>query len=149
MNDYWRETKRDINRGGLFGLSWFVIILVVVMFLGAAGWGIKVLTSDARGKGDAYVQKNSAANWVEAQAEFNQRYQDILATDRKIGAAKVALDAAPDDRILQTNYNGLVNYCLAEVGKYNSAAREYLKKDFRDADLPTEIDSLNPNTDCK
>lgn len=149
MNDPWKEAQRDVNRAGLFGLGWFVTLLVVIMVAGAAIWGITVAVSEIKGKGDALTQKNSAQNWVEAQAEFNQRYQDILATDRKIGPAKVAMDADPTNTVLQTNYTGLVNYCLSEVGKYNSTAREYLNKDFRDADLPSEISSTNPSTDCK
>ncbi len=149
MSDQWNNTKRNANRAGLFGLSWALVIFVVIVLVSVALWGLKVVTSETKGKGDAITQKNSASNWVQAQAEFNQRYQDILATDRKIGTAKLALDADPSNAILQTNYNGLINYCISETGKYNSTAREYLKQDFRDADLTAEISTANPNTDCK
>ena len=35
------------------------------------------------------------------------------------------------------------------VADYNAKARNYLAAEFRAADLPAQIDSLNPNTDCQ
>lgn len=145
----WRDTRREMNRAGRFGLGWFIVIVIIVIVIGIAGWGFKVLLSEPKGRGDALVEKNSAENWVKAQKEFNDRYQDILATDRKITVAKEAWDTDQNNAVLQTNYNGLKNYCETAVGEYNSLARSYLAEDFRDADLPPEIDLNDPNTDCK
>lgn len=149
MNDYWKEERRELNRAGRFGLGWMIVIVLVVCVIGIAAWGFRVLTSETKGRGDAVIEKNSAKNWVEAQKEFNVRYQDILATDLKIDIAKKAWNADKNDMVLRTNYNGLVNHCLSAVGEYNSLARSYLAKDFRDADLPAEIDPTNSTTDCK
>lgn len=145
----WREVRRDINRGGLFGLSWLMIIILVVALIGIATWGFKVVTSDAKGRGDAVVQKNSAENWVNAQREFNRTFQEIKSDDRKINDAKVALEADPTNQVLKTNYEGLKQHCNTLVGNYNTDARSYLKEEFRDADLPSEIDLSDPTTDCK
>lgn len=152
MNDYWKDERREMNRYGRFGLGWIIAIVVVIAVISLAGWGFKVLFSEPKGRGDALIEKNSAKNWVKTQKEFNDRYQDILATDLKIDAAKDAWKADKDNAVLQTNYNGLVNYCLSAVGEYNSLARSYLAADFRDADLPAEIDLNDPTnstTDCK
>lgn len=149
MNDIWRDERREMNRFGRFGLGWIIAIVVTVTLISMAGWGLNVLLSEPKGRGDALIEKNSANNWVKAQKEFNDRYQDILATDLKIDAAKRAWNANKNDIVLQTNYNGLVNYCLSAVGEYNSLARSYLAQDFRDADLPAEIDSTNSTIDCK
>lgn len=149
MNDYWKEDRRVLNRAGRFGLGWVLVVVLFVTIISVGGWGLTVLLSGPKGRGDAIIEKNSANNWVKAQKEFNDRYQDILATDLKIDAAKDALKGHANDTVLQTNYNGLVNYCLSAVGEYNSLARSYLAADFRDADLPSQIDPTNSTTDCK
>lgn len=145
----WRDAKRDINRGARFGIGWWLILVAVALAVAAAIWGVTVATSGVRGQGDAIVQKNSAANWVAAQARFEQDYQDILATDQKIVAAHTALQADPTDRTLQTNYSGLTSYCLSKAAGYNADARSYLSQDFRAADLPAQIDPNLSATDCK
>lgn len=148
-NQEWRDVRKDANRVGLFGLGWFTTILIIVALLGAAGWGIKVATSGVHGQGDAVVEKNSSKNWVNAQREFNRLYQEIKADDRKINDAKIALDADPTNPVLKTNYEGLKQHCNTLVGNYNTDARSYLKEEFRDADLPGEINLSDPTTDCK
>lgn len=145
----WRAARRDMNRGGRFGLGWFIIIIVVVAVIGIVAWLFTVGFSEPKGRGDAVIEKNSADNWVSAQKEFNDLYQNILSTDRNIGTAKTAWDADKDNAVLQTNYNGLVNSCNDLVGDYNSLARSYLAQDFRDADLPAQIDMNDTDTDCK
>jgi hypothetical protein len=149
MTDDWRSIRRDVDRGGRLGLKWWVIIVVVALAIGAGIWALTVAVSGPKGQGDAIIQKNSAANWVAAQARFEQDYQDILATDQKIVAAHTALQAAPADRTLQTNYSGLTSYCLSKVAGYNADARSYLSEDFRASDLPDQIDPTLSTTDCK
>jgi hypothetical protein len=147
--DSWRETRRDINRGARFGLGWWLILVLVALAVSAGIWALTVASSGPKGQGDALVQKNSAANWTAAQARFEQDYQDILATDQKIGAAHTALQVDPTDPTLQTNYTGLTSYCLSKVAGYNADARSYLSEDFRADDLPAQIDTTLSTTDCK
>ena len=148
-NNEWRETRRNANRVGLFGLGWVLTVIIIVAILGAVSWGVSVAISGIKGQGDAVIEKNSADNWVAAQAEFENNYQDILATDLKIDNAYQSLQKDPDDRTLQTTYDGLKSYCLSVVSDYNADARSYLSEDFRAADLPSEIDTNNSTTDCK
>lgn len=148
-NEEWKNTRRDANRAGRFSLTWVAVVVAVCLLAAAGIWAFNVFVSGPKGQGDAVMQKNSAENWVDAQADFNRRYQDILATDRKITIAKSSLDASPDDQVLRTNYIGLMNYCTDVVAEYNTQARSYLSREFRDADLPEQISTLNPTTDCK
>lgn len=150
MTDDWREIRRDANRGIRFTLTWVGIVVLFIVLAGAAWWGIGVATSGAKGQGDAIREKNSAENWVAAQARFEDMYADIEATDRKITVAFAALQSDPENKTYQQTYLGTVNYCLEVVGDYNAEARKYLAADFRAADLPQEIDGwAGSDLDCK
>ena len=124
-----------------------VVLGVVALVVG--GYLLKVALSGPVGQGDAHVQKNSAANWTAAQARFEKMYANVVATDQKVTVAKTALDLDPEDKTLQENYTGTQNVCLSMVADYNAEARSYLAEDFRAADLPEQLSSFDPATDCK
>lgn len=128
-----------------------IIFLVVLFFIVTplAVWGFRVATSDVKGQGDSIITKNSSTNRISAQERFEDLYADIKATDAKIGPAKQAMKADPDSQVAQTNYTGLVNYCLDVVGDYNAEARKYTSADFRSIDLPAQISDVDSATDCK
>lgn len=132
---------------------WAIIIVALIIVLSGVVWVIYVVTSPIKGEGDAYIDKNSANNWVKAQAQFEQDYADIKATDTKIGNAYRLWQQNQADKTAQQTYTGLQSYCLSLVADYNSAARSYLSEDFRSSDLPAEIKTdgtnANPSTDCK
>lgn len=128
---------------------WVLCILLVVAVLSIGVWAFQVATSDVKGRGDANLIKNTGTNRVQVQQEFNQRYQDILAADRRITTAYNELQTDKADTVLRTRYAGAVSYCQGAVGEYNAAARTFTKADFRDTDLPAEIDNADPKTDCK
>ena len=126
-----------------------ILAVIVVVAICWFAWGSRVLTSGIVGQGNAIIQKNSAENWTKAQGEFESIYAEIEATDRKITVAKAALDLDPEDLTAKQTYTGTQNVCLSMVADYNAKARNYLAAEFRAADLPAQIDSLNPNTDCQ
>lgn len=130
-------------------ILWTVIAVVVAITVGWGIWAFTVATSQVRGQGNAIIQKNSAQNWTKAQAEFEDMYAHIEASDRKIVIAKERMDANPGDRIAEDNYYGSMTVCQSQVADYNALARSYTAQDFRSADLPDQIDSRNPTTDCK
>lgn len=133
-----------------FGIGgWIIVILLFSMALSAAAWGISVLVSDIKGQGDAIKKKNDAVNRIAASERFEERYQDILAADRRIDVMHNALSADPKSGVAQTNYAGAVNYCLEVVAEYNADARKYTAEQFRASDLPAQIDNLDSATDCK
>ena len=135
------ETRRTV---------WIVVAAVAaVILVAAAAWGIRVATSDIRGRGDAEVTKNDARNRIRAQEGFEARYQDILATDRKLDVLAADATARPGDPAAQRTIVGVKTYCLTAVAEYNAKARSFRDQEFRDADLPHQINPNNPATDCK
>ena len=146
MQDYgYNEDRAQIKKM----VIWIVVGVVIAVLLGWGIWALRVATSGVAGQGNAVVQKNSAANWTQAQAGFVVRYAEVEATDRKIQNAWERLQKDPEDRFAETNYYGARDVCESQVADYNSLARTYLAEDFRDADLPEQIDDTNPLTDCK
>lgn len=145
----WKDERREANRGIRWGLLWALIIIVIFAVAGIAVWGVRVATAPIKGQGDAAITKYSAENWVRAQAKFEERYQDIQATDQKIQVATDAAKANPNDKTAGQTAAGLKSYCISAVADYNAEARKYLSADFRAADLPSRIDTTDPAFDCK
>lgn len=135
------STKRAIGIG--------IAVLLAAVALGWGIWALNVATSGVRGQGNAVIQKNSAANWTTAQAEFEDMYAHIVATDKKVSIAKERLDLDAEDRTAQDVYYGTQTVCQSAVADYNAKARTFLAEDFRSADLPAQIDGHDPMTDCK
>jgi len=123
------------------------VIVVVALVIGI--WALRVATAEPKGRGDAVIEKNSAANWTKAQARFEELYAEIVATDRKVTLAHDLLATDPGNRTARDTYVGTRNVCLSFVADYNAAARTYLAADFRAADLPGQITDTDPTTDCK
>jgi len=153
MSDYGREDRREARKWFGLGIFGWLIILVVAVLVAVAAWGFTVATSDIKGQGDGVIQNNSADNWIEAQAEFEQNFASIEADDIKITNAYAQLQAEPDNTVFRTNYTGIVSHCLSLVADYNADARSYLTEDWRAADLPERIETqgqfADVATDCK
>jgi hypothetical protein len=136
------------------GASWrgVIFITAIIVFIGLVSiglWAFSVGTSDVKGKGDAYKQKNSANNRIAAQERFHDLYNDVIRADKAIDPMKAQLDRSPNSVISQTNYTGAITYCQTAVADYNAATEKYTQRDFRDSDLPFKIDDMDPTTDCK
>lgn len=125
-----------------------VLAVVVVVAIWWVSYGAKVYTSEFTGRGDAIIQKNSAENWVKAQAKFEDMYAGIVSQDMMIGVMAEAYDADPSP-FNKSNLDGARMVCLEQVGDYNAEARKYLSEEFRAADLPYEINTMSASTDCK
>lgn len=141
MTDYGREDRREARRWFGLGLLGWVLIILLALLLAAAVWGMRVLTSEVRGQGDAVIQRNSAENWVAAQAKFEGNYAEYEATLVKIEERAALAAADPDDKTLRTEVSGLRSYCASVAADYNADARSFLLEDFRSADLPGRLDA--------
>lgn len=128
---------------------YIVAAVIFVGLIGAAGWGVKVLLSPAKGAGDAVMQRESANNRISAQERFEDLYAEIVAADQKITVFAAAAKADPKSQVAQTNLIGAQTYCLEVIGDYNAEARKFTSEQFRAVDLPAQIDTLNPATDCE
>lgn len=152
MTEKWYDSD-DPNRvargAAWFSLRWVVTAILVIGVIGIAIWGFRVLTSDAKGQGDAIIKKNEANNRIAAQERFEVLYADIKATDMKIDVWAAQVKASPNDKTAATNYASTITYCLSLRGEYDAEARKFTSEDFRAIDLPAQIDIYNPNTDCK
>lgn len=157
MYDEWDERERKFaekpvrtTMSATFRI-WLIVILVVVLGgLTSAGiWFLKVGTSDIKGAGDAEIVKNEAGNRIRAQEGFEKYFQAILAADQTINLTAESLKADPNNLKLKTELMGQKQACVGLVGQYNAKSRSFTQADFRAADLPYEIDTINPQTDCK
>ena len=144
-----REERRQANMWMGLGIKWWIIIALLIAGFIIGAWLFNVTTSGVKGQGDAQIEKNSAQNWVQAQADFHRYYEGILADDRKIDDTAAELEESPDDAVLKTNLTGLKNHCQDLVATYNTKAQSFLSQDFRDAGLPERIDLNNSTTNCK
>lgn len=126
---------------------WTVVALLAIGLLSAIGWGVSVLISDPKGRGDAVRIKNSAPNRIAAQERFEQLYAEVKRSDASLDVLAAAAKAG--GRVEKTQYTGAISYCLSVVADYDAEARKYSSEDFRSVDLPEQIDTSDPATDCK
>jgi hypothetical protein len=151
-NDY-KEDRRDFDRAARWGVGRILLLVIGILLVGGlitwGIWGFNVATSSVKGQGDGIIQKNSAENWVDAQARFEENYADIEATQFKIKQASDALTQAQENgqptKTLEQTLQGTINYCASVVGEYNADAKNYLREDFKRSNLPDHID---PETAC-
>lgn len=136
-----REERREVRSAGWYVLRWFIAVLVAGLLIGGGLWWLNVATSSIRGQGDGVVERNSAENWIDAQARFEENYAEYESTLIRIDVAYSAHIAAPDDKTLQQTYLGTVGYCTSLVADYNADARNFLREDFRASDLPASLDA--------
>ena len=134
--------------GGRF-ILWLIVFVVVFGLIGVGIWAFSVGTAPVKGRGDAFRQKESGTNRIASQERFEQLYQDVLASDRRIDTFAASLKRNPDSVVAQTNYDGAITHCQNVVADYDAASRKYTSADFRAIDLPAQIDNQDPTTDCK
>lgn len=139
----WKDIRKDVNRGGLFGLGWVITILIIVALIGAASWGITVAVSGIKGQGDATIQKNSGTNRIVQDARFQQLYQEYKGSFAKIELAQQAVQADPKDRVAQTNLTGIQQHCVDIANEYNGLALSFIAQDFVGTNLPSTLDQAS------
>ncbi len=126
------------------------VVMTVGGALGVAHWGFGVFTSDVKGQGDAVKIKNEAGNRIRSQEGFWDKYQAVIVADQKITAHGELLKLKPGDLKTETELIGLKQICLSAVGTYNAASQKYTQQEFKDAELPHQIDDTSgPTLDCK
>lgn len=136
-----RNERREVRSAGWYILRWGIAVLVVGLLVGGGLWALKVATSEVRGQGEGVVQRNSAKNWVDAQARFEENYAEYESTLVRIDTAYAAWQTNTADKTLHQTYLGTVGYCTNLVADYNADARNFLREDFRASDLPASLDA--------
>jgi hypothetical protein len=117
-----------------------VVIGVCLAFVAviAGAWLLSVVLAEPVGRGEAYKQKESANNRVFAQERFQQLSEEYDATLVRIDQAAAARATSPE---AETRFQGLQAYCAQVVATYNTAAKSYRTRDFRDAGLLDHLDA--------
>lgn len=138
----------------LWGMSWRAIVIgVVALILCIAGswavFGLKVFTSPVKGAGEVVIANNDAKNRIQSQARFEALYHGIIAADKNLDILAATVKAHPNDRIAQQTLDGARIGCNQFVEDYNAEARKTTSADWRSWDLPSEINDIDPATDCK
>lgn len=128
---------------------WIVVGVVFFGLIGVGIWGFQVATSDVKGAGDQTRIVNDGKNRIAAQESFEALYAQIKAYDRNLDQAAKDKAEHPGDPFYATNYSGLVKTCNDAVGQYNADARKVSRAKWLSPDLPYEIDTNDPTTDCK
>ncbi len=127
---------------------WIVAGVIAALLLIPAIFGARVALSGLFGQGGAIINKNDAVNRVAAQERFESLYAEIHAADKRLDVLADAIALNPSYTNM-TNLTGARNYCLSVVADYDAEARKYSARDFRAIDLPDQIDSYDPTTDCQ
>ena len=169
MSNFDQKWENELERWDPRRVKIVIAAFVAIVVLAPATiWGIRVATSDAKGKGNVEIERNSAENRVRAQAFFEQSYQDIKKFDVQIADAQkaygnfIATNPKPtaDDVVAaqiytqqlnsrQVTLTGLQQQCQNTVAGYNAEARKTLAAEWRSEQLPYQIDGSSPATDCK
>ena len=142
-------------------IVWYSILSVVVTIgLIVGGWLLTVALSGPVGKGNAIIQKNSAGNFIEQQAQFHTNFETVRSLTTRERTAQAQLDAynsanpnigqnGYDPRVqVQANYvttvQGLQQECNIATADYNAKTETFVAQDFRDADLPFKMQATDP-----
>jgi hypothetical protein len=128
-----------------------LFLAIWVLFAGLI-FGFRVATAGIVGKGEAEIRIESANNRIEKQELFEILYADVRAYDDQINVTFDTLSSVTDDEDIdfyRQILNGQKNQCIDATNQYNAEARKISSEQFRDSELPYQIDSLNPDFDCE
>lgn len=132
---------------------WTIIAFIALVVLSVGGWWLGVALSGPKGRGQQIKDINKANNRTFAQEQFHELLADIRAYDAQIGIQQAALNNHPTQdgersRLAQV-VAGIQTQCVSTVEQYNAEARKISREKFRDSDLPEQVDTQDPNYDCK
>ena len=126
--------------GAVIGVALIIWLLVIGL------WGLGVITADPFGRGEAHKQIHSADFMIQAYNEFFDKYASIQAAENNIHNLE-------DQLAMQEPYSREWNYTLTSltgakslmcdtIAQYNTdAQKNWTEGQFRDADLPYQIES--------
>lgn len=142
----WREFDRDTRRAGGRMALWTILIIIFVLVIGGIIWGVRVATSDVKGRGDSTIIKNSAENRIKAQEAYVSAMNEVKRADRQLDILAATKNDSPNAK---TRYVGGISYCQSQVADYNALGEKYRSADFRPEGYPLTIDDADTATDCK
>lgn len=122
-------------------------IVVGILLFPALIWGLRVVTADIRGQGEAHVQLNSAQFRISAYNHFFESCSSVQGLEGSIDALTAQYAETTDERnkgIVLSSLTGTKAARHQAIADYNADARkEYTEGQFRDSDLPFSITDTN------
>lgn len=155
--DDWKPTPRETVKGirwiiGI-GLASFILVLLLAS-MSIFGWGFfQRATADFRGETKALEQiKANPNSRISAYEHFFNLCASIQGHEDAIRALQAELDGNPqEDRREQIQGAITANQTQRDrkIRQYNSdASKDFTTGQFRDADLPNELDINAKETTC-
>lgn len=99
------------------------LVLVAIVGLGAASWGVKVALSPVKGAGDVIIEQNKAKTIIGSQEELQERYHGILALCQQIPILREQAEKNKNF-IAETNLASAKAAYLDRIGEYNAMTRK-------------------------
>ena len=134
--------------------TWKVVLLCAVVVLIMVGvpigvWAFRVGTAPIKGDGDTVIMNEDARNRTAAHAKLLEKYAAVKNADAAINQFAKTQRAQPNSLIAQTNLDGAITGCKAAASDYDAEAKKILSRDWLDASLPRQINTNDPDTDCR
>ena len=126
-------------------------VLLLIVALTAAVFGIKWATADVRGAGDARERVHADGGYrIAAYDKFFDDCAAIQAVEDKLATARDrATDEAYTPAMKGANVAALENQRADLIRAYNAdASKADTKANFIASDLPAQIDPTQENTSC-
>ena len=136
----------DFSFGKLLLIT--VLFIVIIGILMSALWAFGVFTSPIVGKGEAYKEIQSKEFRLGAYNYFFNQYHSIIGLEGSIDENLATLELLEKgtkeyNRIL-TNVTALKSLRHQAIQEYNAnATKEYTAGQFRDAQLPYQIEDTD------
>lgn len=157
MYEFERPSARQIATGTRWVIGGAALALVVALVIGAmavfgVGW-FQRSTADFRGETAALEQiKANADNRISAYEYFFDLCASVQSHEDTIRALETELAGDPSESRAEQIRGAITANQAQRDGKirqYNSeAARDYTTGQFRDADLPAELNTDTEETTC-
>jgi hypothetical protein len=137
--------------------AWIVGIFVLCWVLGAAVFGVRVMTANLVGRGEAHIQIQSAGSRISAYNHFFDLCASVQQAEAGIDQQTALADKATtaDDKArAETNIAALQMTRANGIYQYNAdAAKNYTVGQFKDSDLPWELSDKqykagDPHSQC-
>jgi hypothetical protein len=149
-------TDKEPRVNTWLAIAWCVggLLLIMVLWIGLASavWGLRVATAGIYGRGEARIQIQSAASRIGAYNHFFNLCAAVQSQEASVAALTTQLDGETDPKTrdrLATSLTGVSAQRERSIAQYNADARkDYTIGQFRDSDLPYQLDAKAEETPC-
>ena len=159
--DDWRDLDKDVRRGTRWGTKWVIGVVaavIVVTLLGMTMWAFGFglfsrTTANLRGETEARERIVADGDYrIQVYNRFFDRCASVQAAEDRIDALEQELATSPPPArvaIIQSSLAGIRAQRASTIRTYNAEAlSEFTAGQFRDLDLPHQLDPNEERTQC-